>query len=128
MVESRAASGSLPDLGTRPAWAIHLPPGMDPAGLDLLTQGSLPRAWASRWQTRGAGPALDLPAGPEVDVDTIGLQAPALIGYTSGTTGDPKGAVLAHGNLLASAEAVRLAWRWSPEDRLVLALPLRPPW
>jgi acyl-CoA synthetase (AMP-forming)/AMP-acid ligase II len=43
---------------------------------------------------------------------------------TSGTTGAPKGAVLAHGNLLASAEALRLAWRWTPEDRLVLALPL----
>jgi len=32
--------------------------------------------------------------------------------------------VLAHGNLLASAEALRLAWRWDPQDRLVLALPL----
>jgi AMP-binding enzyme len=28
--------------------------------------------------------------------------------------------VLAHGNLLASAEAPRLAWRWTEEDRLVL--------
>ncbi len=49
---------------------------------------------------------------------------PALLCYTSGTTGAPKGAVLAHGNLLASAEALRLAWRWTPDDRLVLALPL----
>jgi malonyl-CoA/methylmalonyl-CoA synthetase len=49
---------------------------------------------------------------------------PALLCYTSGTTGAPKGAVLAHGNLLASAEALRLAWRWAPGDRLVLALPL----
>ncbi len=50
--------------------------------------------------------------------------APALIGYTSGTTGRPKGAVLSHGNLLASAEALRRAWRWVPSDRLLLALPL----
>ncbi|HKP99373.1 MAG TPA: AMP-binding protein, partial [Actinomycetes bacterium] len=49
---------------------------------------------------------------------------PALLCYTSGTTGAPKGAVLVHGNLLASAEALRLAWRWEPDDRLVLALPL----
>jgi malonyl-CoA/methylmalonyl-CoA synthetase len=36
----------------------------------------------------------------------------------------PKGAVLSHRNLLASSESVRLAWRWSADDRLVLALPL----
>ena len=32
--------------------------------------------------------------------------------------------MLTHGNLLASVEALRLAWRWTPDDRLVLALPL----
>lgn len=49
---------------------------------------------------------------------------PALILYTSGTTGKPKGALLDHGNLLAQARGVVEAWRWGPEDRLVLALPL----
>jgi malonyl-CoA/methylmalonyl-CoA synthetase len=44
--------------------------------------------------------------------------------YTSGTTGAPKGAMLSHGNTLASCEALRIAWRWSATDRLVLALPL----
>src|SRR5207237_970724 len=42
----------------------------------------------------------------------------------SGTTGAPKGVVLSHGNLLASAEALLIAWRWTSEDRLILALPL----
>jgi malonyl-CoA/methylmalonyl-CoA synthetase len=64
------------------------------------------------------------PSASGVDLDTADRDTPALICHTSGTTGVPKGAVLTSGNLLASAEAVRIAWRWSPEDRLLLALPL----
>jgi malonyl-CoA/methylmalonyl-CoA synthetase len=72
------------------------------------------------------GPEVDLPkeAGDVPHLDAAGPSEPALLGYTSGTTGAPKGAVLSHANLLATAEAVRLAWRWTLADRLVLALPL----
>ncbi len=69
-------------------------------------------------------PRLDLDDGTAPSLDQIDSCDPALLGYTSGTTGVPKGAVLTHGNLLAGAESVRIAWRWTPEDRLVLALPL----
>ena len=77
------------------------------------------------------GPDVDLPGRrrsatrPSTRaLDVAGPDDPAILGYTSGTTGAPKGAVLSHGNLLASSESVRLAWRWTADDRLVLALPL----
>ncbi|MEO0975334.1 MAG: AMP-binding protein, partial [Pseudomonadota bacterium] len=44
--------------------------------------------------------------------------------YTSGTTGQPKGVPLSHGNLLHNARALVNAWGFGPEDRLVHALPI----
>ncbi|MBV9690702.1 MAG: acyl-CoA synthetase [Ktedonobacteraceae bacterium] len=51
-------------------------------------------------------------------------EAPAVIGYTSGTTGRSKGALLTHRNVVANVEAVTTAWRWTENDHLLLALPL----
>jgi malonyl-CoA/methylmalonyl-CoA synthetase len=48
----------------------------------------------------------------------------ALIVYTSGTTGNPKGAMLTHGNLAAGLSALEQAWGLSAQDRLASALPL----
>jgi malonyl-CoA/methylmalonyl-CoA synthetase len=69
-------------------------------------------------------PALELADSPPPALDRPGPNAPALLAFTSGTTGRPKGVPLTHGNLHATAEALRIAWRWTAEDRLVHALPL----
>jgi malonyl-CoA/methylmalonyl-CoA synthetase len=67
---------------------------------------------------------VGLPEGPLPPLDDLRPDDPALLPYTSGTTGTPKGALLTHGNLLASAAGLGLAWRWDERDRLILCLPL----
>jgi malonyl-CoA/methylmalonyl-CoA synthetase len=48
----------------------------------------------------------------------------ALIVYTSGTTGRPKGVVTTHANLTAQIESLVTAWEWTASDRTLLVLPL----
>jgi malonyl-CoA/methylmalonyl-CoA synthetase len=48
----------------------------------------------------------------------------AAILYTSGTTGKPKGAMLTHANLVSNGETLVELWRFTPEDRLIHALPI----
>jgi malonyl-CoA/methylmalonyl-CoA synthetase len=48
----------------------------------------------------------------------------AMMVYTSGTTGKPKGAVTTHENLEAQITALIQAWEWTADDRILLVLPL----
>ena len=51
-------------------------------------------------------------------------EATALIMYTSGTTGPPKGVVLSRRAIAADIDALSQAWQWTPDDTLVHGLPL----
>jgi malonyl-CoA/methylmalonyl-CoA synthetase len=51
-------------------------------------------------------------------------EAPAIMLYTSGTTGRPKGVVLSHKAVLATLSALAQAWGWRQDDRLLHVLPL----
>jgi malonyl-CoA/methylmalonyl-CoA synthetase len=66
----------------------------------------------------------DALAGEPLDPQSLRSEDVALLAYTSGTTGQPKGVPLSHRNLLWSIQAALAAWRWSENDVLVHALPL----
>jgi malonyl-CoA/methylmalonyl-CoA synthetase len=67
---------------------------------------------------------VDVRATGPVPEDHAGDADAALVVYTSGTTGPPKGAVLPRRALAATLDALADAWRWTGDDVLVHGLPL----
>ncbi|MGZ3638942.1 MAG: acyl-CoA synthetase [Ktedonobacterales bacterium] len=109
----------------------------DSTGAQELLRLALPDLEAliivGEWGKRGeqAMPCIDfaqfVERGGEAVGDSLAMpvgEAPAVIGYTSGTTGRAKGAPQLHRNLIANINAVTTAWRWTDADRLLLTLPL----
>lgn len=79
---------------------------------------------ASAWSGAGQD-AEEAPARAEAAAEvTAAVTDIALLMYTSGTTGAPKGVLLSHGNLYANARNISAEHRLGAEDRVLASLPL----
>ncbi|GHA66166.1 acyl-CoA synthetase [Streptomyces tendae] len=67
---------------------------------------------------------VDVRARGAVPEDHTEEGDPALVVYTSGTTGPPKGAVIPRRALATTLDALADAWQWTGDDVLVQGLPL----
>ncbi|MFV0130039.1 acyl-CoA synthetase [Streptomyces sp. HMX112] len=94
-----------------PALVLAGPDDVLPAPLAHLPRVDVPAGVPAQ------GPPVPLPEEPEP-------RAPALVVYTSGTTGPPKGAVLSRRAVSATLDALADAWAWTADDVVVHALPL----
>jgi long-chain acyl-CoA synthetase len=62
--------------------------------------------------------------GPAIDLAPLDRDQPALLMYTSGTTGTPKGVRLTHKNLLHAARTLSQWHSLTPNDRVLSSLPI----
>ena len=114
----RRQTGILRNAG---AWIlITLPEGRSLAGL-LCAQTEFLEGFESVV-------GLEAPATPTPLQQVTDPDAVALIQYTSGSTGDPKGVSLSHANLLANIRAIGAVMEASSADVFVSWLPLYTIW
>jgi len=62
-------------------------------------------------------------SNPMTDIADVDEDDPAVVQYTSGVTGTPKGAILTHGNIYSNITASREIMQMTSDDIIVAALP-----
>lgn len=68
--------------------------------------------------------SVDDVVGEPARLPKVSPERGAMILFTSGTTGRPKGVVTTHDNIAAQIRSLVEAWEWNEDDRILLALPL----
>ncbi|WP_415956871.1 acyl-CoA synthetase [Streptomyces sp. 021-4] len=107
---------------SEPTAVLAGPDDVLPPALEKLRRVTVDARAVASEAPEGYGPASEAPEG--YGPGEAAAEAPALIVYTSGTTGPPKGAVLPRRAIAASLDALEDAWGWTGDDVLVHALPL----
>ncbi|GAB2472716.1 AMP-binding protein [Jatrophihabitans fulvus] len=104
---------------------VPVPPDSGPRERAHLLRDSQAAVWLGDPRPDVTLPTLpvDLAARSSTPVAEP-ADGPALIMYTSGTTGAPKGAVIGRDAVAACLDGLADAWRWTPDDTLVHGLPL----
>jgi long-chain acyl-CoA synthetase len=67
---------------------------------------------------------IELPSAEDFRPPARRADSRAMLMYTSGTTGQPKGALLSHANMLSGARALAQSLALTPDDRVLSSLPL----
>ena len=100
----------------------HIVSDADPDVLLVAPGTPIPEALADR--ARVAVEIDAAPPGADMVTPAVDPEDPALIVYTSGTTGPPKGAVLPRRAIATNLDALADAWAWTANDTVAHALPL----
>lgn len=63
-------------------------------------------------------------ASKKTELPDVEMSRRAMILYTSGTTGNPKGVVTTHNNIKSQITDLTTSWQWQAEDHILNVLPL----